>query len=133
MEFWNRNKKGYGWNNPVRRDKQGNQVPKEDVRYINLDFTKGTEPLPNELTEYGSYAVEWFIRDTTGAERKVFPIIDDYHKSIVFKVMGKENEYHDPEPTWQPPKTATTLHTEAKWEYKRNEIPTEIDEDVPFL
>ena len=123
--YLNRNKNGYGWYAQIR-SKEGES---ENIAYINFAFKKGCEPLLTELTEYGSYSGELIFRDSTGAERKVFPLAKEWNgrKNVEFRLLEKTNEYHDPEPTWQP-------KTEAKWEIKRNEIPTQIeDEDIPFL
>lgn len=121
--FLNRNKNnGYSWYATIKsKDKGGN----ETMAYLNFSFKKGFGPMPNELTgEYGSYEGELIFRDTTGAERKVFPIAKEYNgiKSVELKLLGKEGEYQDPHPTWQP-------KTEAKWDLRPKEIS---EDDLPF-
>ena len=120
--YLNRNKNGYSWYATIKsKDKGGN----ETMAYLNFSFKKGFEPMPNELTgEYGSYEGELIFRDTTGAERKVFPIAKEYNgiKSVELKLLGKEGEYQDPHPTWQP-------KTEAKWDLRPKGIS---EDDLPF-
>ena len=128
MIYLNRNKSGYGWYAQVKSKVLG---ASEIVAYIRFSFKKGTEPQPQELGEYGSYQGELIFRDTTGKERKVFPMVKEYNgiKYVEFKLMDPENEYVDPQPSWIP-------KTEPKWNMKREEIPTDItvdeDEDLPF-
>ena len=116
--FLNRNKNGYSWYATIKsKDKGGN----ETMAYLNFSFKKGFEPMPNELTsEYGSYEGELIFRDTTGAERKVFPIAKEYNgiKSVELKLLAKEGEYQDPQPK-----------TEAKWDLRPKEIS---EDDLPF-
>lgn len=114
--FLNRKKKGYGWISVVNTDKKGDKVPDTDVKFINFNFAKDCEPTQYDLNERGSYQGDLFFRDSTGAERKVFPYIDDYYKEIVFKVLGKTNEYRDPKPTWQP-------KTDPKWDLSKEYTP----------
>ena len=118
--FLNRNKNGYGWYSQVK-SKAGES---ETVGYINFAFKKGCEPMPNELTEYGSYQGELIFRDTTGAERKVFPIAKEYagNVHIELRLLEKENEYIDPEPSYRP-------RTEPKWEIRPNRMD---EDDLPF-
>ena len=125
--FLNRNKNGYGWYSQVKT-KEGES---ENVGYINFSFKKGCEPDRFDLTEYGSYEGELIFRDTTGKERKVYPIAKEYNgiKYVELKLMDPEHIYEDPEPTWIP-------KTEVKWDMRREEIPTDItvdDEDLAFL
>lgn len=105
--YLNRNKNGYGWFSQIK-SKEGESL---NVAYINFSFKKGTEPLDNELNEYGSYEGELIFRDSTGAERKVFPIAKEWNgkKSVEFKLLEKTNEYQDPHPTYAP-------KTEPKWD-----------------
>lgn len=148
--FLNRKKKGFGWFNAVDTNKKGEKVDNEDVRYLHFYFAKDCEPLPQDLNEYGSYKCDLLLCDSTGAERKVIPYIDEYYHEIAFTVLGKENEYHDPAPSWRPktePKWdwQSTLDGKPDADYYKNaqkfttaEVPTEIDdniteEDLPFL
>lgn len=128
--FLNRRKKGYGWYTVVNTDKKGDKVADTDVRFIDFDFAKGAEPTQYDLNDHNSYQGDLFFRDSTGAERKVFPYIDDYYKTVVFKVLGKTNEYVDPAPSYQP-------KSEPKWdmsEGKETIYPSEITEDdLPFM
>ena len=128
--FLNRKKKGYGWFTVVNTDKKGDKVLDKETGFIDFYFAKDCEPLPNELNEYESYQVDLFFRDSTGAERKVFPYIDDYYKTVVFKVLGKTNEYHDTEPVYRP-------KTEPKWEIDGGKDTIYTDEitedDLPFM
>ena len=129
--FLNRNKNnGYSWYATIKsKDIGGN----ETMAYLNFSFKKGFEPMPNELTgEYGSYEGELIFRDTTGAERKVFPIAKEYNgiKSVELKLLAKEGEYQDPHPTWQPKtESASTIRTEPKWDLRPKEIS---EDDLPF-
>ena len=126
MIYLNRNKSGYGWYSQIK-SKEGQS---EIIAYIRFSFKKGTEPFPQELGEYGSYQGELIFRDTTGKERKVYPIAKEYNgiKYVEFKLMDPENEYVDPQPSWIP-------KTEPKWDMRREDIPTDItvdDEDIPW-
>ena len=125
--YLNRNKSGYGWYSQIK-SKEGQS---EVIAYIRFSFKKGTEPLREELSGYGSYQGELIFRDTTGKERKVYPIAKEYNgiKYVELKLMDPEHIYEDPEPTWIPT-------TEVKWDMRREEIPTDItveDEDLAFL
>ena len=124
--YLNRNKSGYGWYSQIK-SKEGES---EVMAYMRFSFKKGTEPLREELSEYGSYQGELVFRDTTGKERKVYPIAKEYNgiKYVELKLMDPEHIYEDPEPAWIP-------KTEPKWDMRREEIPTDItvdDEDLPF-
>ena len=125
--FLNRKKSGYGWYTIVNRNKKGEQVAEEDVKFISFDFAKDTEPLPQELNGHNSYAGELIFRDTTGAERKVFPFIDEYYHEVVFKVLKKENEYQDPSPSYSP-------QTNVKMDLSDGKIYTNeiTSDDLPF-
>ena len=121
--YLNRNKSGYGWYSQIK-SKEGES---EVMAYLNFSFKKGTEPAPQELTEYGSYQGELIFRDTTGKERRVFPIAKEYNgmKRVDFMLMSPENEYQDPEPSWRP-------KTEPKWEVN-GDTPVKIEqEELPF-
>ena len=125
--YLNRNKSGYGWYSQIK-SKEGES---EVMAYMRFSFKKRTEPLREELSEYGSYQGELIFRDTTGKERKVYPIAKEYNgiKYVELKLMDPEHIYEDPEPTWIP-------KTEVKWDMRREEIPTDItvgDEDLAFL
>lgn len=151
MIFLKRNKKGYGWYHLVDTEKDGKtKVADADKKFLDFTFTKGTEPTPQDLNDYGSYQGELIFRDSTGAERKVYPYIDTYHHSVAFHIVGKTNEYVDEKPTWIPktePKRdwQSTLDGKPDADYYKNarkfttaEVPTEIDsniteEDLPFL
>ena len=141
--YLNQKKKGYGWYATVNKDKKGDKVADEEVKYLSFDFAKGTEPILQDLTEHGSYEGELIFRDKTGAERKVFPFIDDYFHEVKFKVLKKENEYKDPDPVMRPttdPKWDMSEKTyqptldgkpdEAYWKMRTDEI---TDDDLPFL
>ena len=124
--YLNRNKNGYGWYSQVRT-KEGES---EIIGYLNFGFKKGCEPLPTECTEYGSYSGELIFRDSTGAERKVFPVVKEWNgvKHIELKLLEKGNEYHDPQPTYRPV-------TEPKWDLggTQTTYTNEITEDdLPF-
>lgn len=118
--FLNKNKNGYGWYSQVKTKEGESEV----IAYINFSFKKGTEPWGEQLTEYGSYEGELIFRDSTGAERKVFPLAKEWNgkKSVEFKLLDTTNEYRDPKPAWQP-------KTEAKWDLRPNEISAD---DLPF-
>ena len=122
--YLNRNTSGYGWYSQIKsKDDGGNEI----LAYINFSFKKGTEPTPQELTEYGSYQGELIFRDTTGKERRVFPIAKEYNglKRVDYMLMDPEHEYKDPEPSWHP-------KTEPKWEVN-GETPVAISqEELPF-
>ena len=126
--FLNRKKNGYGWFTVVNTDKKGDKVADSETKFIDFYFAKDCEPTPYELNEHQSYQGDLFLRDTTGAERKVFPYIDDYYKTVVFKVMGKTNEYHDPQPTYRPV-------TQAKWDQATETTYTSdlTEDDLPFM
>ena len=122
--YLNRNKSGYGWYSQIK-SKEGES---EVMAYMRFSFKKRTEPLREELSEYGSYQGELIFRDTTGKERKVYPIAKEYNgiKYVELKLMDPEHIYEDPEPAWIP-------KAEPKWDMRREEIPTDIDdEDLPF-
>ena len=147
MMFLNRKKKGYGWYTVVNTDKKGDKVADNETGYIDFYFARDCEPNLGELNEHGSYQCELIMRDTTGAERKVFPYIDGYFHTVVFKVLGKTNEFVDEHPSYLPPKTEpkwdwqSTLDGKPDENYYKNatkfsadEVPTEIqDDDLPFL
>ena len=119
--YLNRNKSGYGWYSQIRT-KEGES---ENIGYLNFSFKKGCEPLPNELTEYGSYQGDMFFRDTTGAERKVFPVVKEYNgqKHIELKLLEKEGEYNEPL------RIMTASATTPKWDLRPNQI---TEDDLPF-
>ena len=112
--FLNKNKNGYGWHSTVKTKDGESEV----VAYINFSFKKGTEPTPQQLSEYGSYEGELIFRDSTGAERKVFPIAKEWNdrRSVEFKLLETTNEYRDPKPTWQP-------KTDPKWDLSKEYTP----------
>lgn len=118
--YLNRNKNGYGWYSQVKTKEGESEV----VAYINFSFKKGCDPLPEQLNEYGSYEGELIFRDSTGAERRVFPIAKEWNdrRSVEFKLLERTNEYKDPQPSWQP-------KTEAKWDLRPKEIS---QDDLPF-
>ena len=123
--YLNRNKSGYGWYAQIKSKVLGQS---DNVAYLRFSFKKGTEPLREELSEYGSYQGELIFRDTTGKERKVYPFAKEYNgiKYVELKLMDPEHIYEDPEPAWIP-------KTEPKWDMRREEIPTDIDDDdLPF-
>lgn len=111
--YLSRNKKGYGWYSQIK-SKEGES---ENVGYLNFTFKKGCDPMPEELNEYGSLQGELIFKDSTGAERKVFPIAKEWNgqKSIEFKLLERTNVYEDPDPTWFP-------KTEPKWDQSQNEV-----------
>lgn len=123
MMYLNRNKNGYGWYSQVKSKDGDNEV----TAYINFSFKKGTEPSPQELTEYGSYQGELIFRDSTGKERRVFPIAKEYNsiRRVDFMLMDPEHEYKDPDPSWRP-------KTEPKWQINDDKpVPIE-QEELPF-
>ena len=124
--FLNRNKNGYGWYAQIK-SKEGES---ENIAYINFRFKRECEPTQQELTEHGSYPGELIFRDSTGAERKVFPIAKEWNgiKSVEFMLLKKENEYHDPQPTYRP-------QTEAKWDLSKETTYTDqiSEDDLPFM
>lgn len=130
--FLNRKKKGYGFYATVNTDKKGDKVTDNEVKYVSFYFARDCEPTQYELNEHGSYQGDLFFRDSTGAERKVFPYVDEYYNEVAFKILGKTNEYHDPDPTYMP-------KTEPKWDLSKEEgketiYPSEITEDdLPFM
>ena len=125
--FLNRGKNGFNWYKMVvSQDAGGN----ETKAYINFSFKKGQEPMPNELTEYGSYQGDLIFRDSTGREWEIYPIAKEYNgvKYVEFKLMNPSNEYKDPEPTYRPV-------TNSTWEIKRDDVPTDLatDDDLDFM
>lgn len=122
MAFLNRKKKGYGWLLNVNQNKKFEKVPDGESKLISIYFTKDHEPDLHDLNEKGSYKGDFYFQDTTGAMRKAWFYIDDYYHEIAILLGGKENEYVDPEPSWQP-KTETvtsvsSIKTEPKWDMK---------------
>lgn len=87
--YLQRKTKGYGWYAKVKTKEQGGA---EFTDYINFSFKRDCEP--TELNEYNSYEGELFFRDSTGKERKVFPIVKYYNDSthIEFKLLEAEGE-----------------------------------------
>lgn len=112
--FLNKNKNGYGWYSTVKTKDGESEV----VAYINFSFKKGTEPAPQQLSEYGSYEGELIFRDSTGAERKVFPIAKEWNekKSVEFKLLETTNEYNDQNPAFIP-------KTDPKWDLSKEYTP----------
>ena len=128
MIFISKNDKNNNWHSKIE-SKEGESIVKA---YLNFSFKKGCDPLPQDLNEYGSLAGDLFFRETNGTERKVFPIAKEWNgkKWVELRLLGKENEYHDPQPTYRP-------QTEAKWDYSdaKKTIYTDqvTEDDIPFL
>lgn len=139
--YLKRNRNGYSWYCLVQKDGKGEKLEEAEHKFITFNFARDCEPDPFDLNDYGSYEGELIFRDSTGAERKVFPYIDTYHHSVAFRLLKKENEYVDERPASQAvnePEKAQNYYQqtldgkpdEAYWKMKRDEIG---EDDLPFM